>query len=557
VPSPNATRVIGGAADPVVSTILATANVASANVVYAAGSVRSGTATNAALWASGDGLNWHLVGSAPRAFAGTGDRVITGLAPLGTGFVAVGAVRTGTRWSPASWISPDGASWSQPSFAFPIQTRPAAGQIGAVVRSLSAVPTLSGSTLLFAVGGTNTAQDAWTSTDGIHWSQIPLPAAAVSAIGWRATLVASDGPTTVVADSDPGQPHLLVRNGAQWSEPSANPGVFGAVRPTAHPIGLARAGGQLELTVQVETPSQKVGGVVRSTRELRSADGATWTAVSPPVTSPVQLPGGAVAGARLGARWVAVGQSDDPLPDRPSGLVTEGLAVGWTSSDGVTWTAARPLDASPGLAVEQPEALCVGGSTIVAVGSAEQTDSGTTTVAWWSADGIHWHAAPVGPAATAGPGEEMAGCLRTATGFVAYGAGSAAGGADEPALWTSTDGARWARAGTGSFGKSAPDPLTGLVQSGHTWFAVAPPTPDPDVGDGLLAVAPGLPEAGVWVSIDQGGTWERLDQSTPLWQGADSTDATDVALIGGRVVITGAVDGELAVWVGAPVAAGA
>src|SRR5262249_18804799 len=156
----------------------------------------------------------------------------------------------------------------------------------------------------------------------------------------------------------------------------------------------ARSGSQLELTVRTTTPSQAVGGVSQSTRELRSSDGTTWTAVSTPAAAPAQLPAGAVAAARLGARWVAVGQSGSLHPAGSTGLVTEGLAVAWTSPDGVAWTAARPLDATPGLAVEQPEALCVRGTTVVAVGTTVQPNSGAEPVAWWSADGVHWHAAP-------------------------------------------------------------------------------------------------------------------------------------------------------------------
>src|SRR5262249_21675792 len=91
---------------------------ASSDAVYLGGFLRNGASIQAALWSSTDGVNWHTVVSARSAFAGNSDRVINSLAEIGTAVVAAGGLRSSRGWIPVAWISPDGASWSQPSPAF-------------------------------------------------------------------------------------------------------------------------------------------------------------------------------------------------------------------------------------------------------------------------------------------------------------------------------------------------------------------------------------------------------------------------------------------------------
>jgi len=92
--------------------------------------------------------------------------------------------------------------------------------------------------------------------------------------------------------------------------------------------------------------------------------------------------------------------------------------------------------------------------------------------------------------------------------------------------------------------------LTGLAQSGRTWLAVA--SAGSALADSLLASPPGLPEAAVWWSANSGGTWQRLDTASSLWQGQQITEVTGVAFTGPDVVVAGQVDGRLAVWLGTP-----
>ncbi|MGI8492981.1 MAG: hypothetical protein ACR2KC_06050, partial [Acidimicrobiales bacterium] len=81
-----------------------------AHGVFMAGTITSLAGVDAGLWSSADGVAWSRVSSADASFAGGDGHLIEGLASLNNGLVAVGAVRSSTgQWSPASWISPDGA----------------------------------------------------------------------------------------------------------------------------------------------------------------------------------------------------------------------------------------------------------------------------------------------------------------------------------------------------------------------------------------------------------------------------------------------------------------
>ena len=108
-----------------------------ANGVFAAGSSVNSDRLSAALWYSSDGIHWTTVRSAVSTFFGNGDHVITSLVDIAetgnpvpgtpgpTGLLAVGGVRIGASWQPASWISPNGFSWSQASESFPLDHEPA------------------------------------------------------------------------------------------------------------------------------------------------------------------------------------------------------------------------------------------------------------------------------------------------------------------------------------------------------------------------------------------------------------------------------------------------
>ena len=572
----NAEKIVSASVDPRINALLA-----EGDVVYAAGSTQAGGSTEAALWTSGDGINWHRVDSAQAVFGGEGDRVITALAPLGTGLVAVGGMDGGSGWSPVSWISPNGASWSQPSASFPMSPRAGEGLTGTLVRAVSAWTSTSGSTELVAVGGSSTAQRVWNSSDGVVWSEVPLPAASARSTAWRATLVASMEGATVVADGDPGQPHVLVNGTNGWTQPSANPGVFGPVQPMAWPQSLAKVGDQLELTVELYRPAQAIGAASTTLSVLTSDDGRDWAAPAASTAAtvaslvPPALPTGATAEIKFGSEWVAVGQGGSTPTVSTSSPNPLGMAVAWTSAASSIWSPRGALDRAPGISFELPEGVCSSRSarsvpSLAAVGAGDLAGGGYGPLAWTSTNGVVWRKATVTPPAPAGAAGEMAGCLGTPSGLVAYGQATGPTGV-VPVLWTSATGSSWSERTVSAFGPGTPAPLTGLAVDGSTWLAVAGApvvsSGSLDAGEPLgggpgLAAASGLGGSdgvgapsgiGLWTSTDGGITWRVVRPTGPAWTGVDAA-AGVVAFAGSDPVIAGSVDGRVAVWVGTPVA---
>ena len=526
------------------------------NFVYAAGSVRDGNATDAALWSTQDGINWRPIVPGQGAFSGGGNHVITGLAPLGTlpaggGLLAVGGLQAGGIWTPVSWISPDGVSWSQPAAAFPR----ASGSGDAVVRSVTAVATLVGPSAFVAAGGGAGGQYLWQSTDGVRWTQIPLPGTASTATGWQATLVASTGATTVVADDDSGQAHLLANTAKGWSEPSATAAEFGPLSATADAVSLAQSGSDIELTVRLTQAPQAVGDVTVTTAMLSSSDGVNWATTPPPGATPAQPavspPGWATAIGKLATTWLAVGSGTPGSLTAGAGSVTEGEALSSASPDGTHWGSPETLDPKPGIATESPTGLCSDNSTAAAVGEVSLPSSGVQAAAWYTTDGSHWKVAAVSPG---GGADEMLGCVAASGSFEGYGGTSGTGG-DSPALWSSPDGSHWTRGDASLFGSGAPGPISSLAASGNDWLVVASEGMDGEP-DGYPyaslppSTAPVGDQIGVWTSDNRGSTWQRQDGSGTVWQDAAGALLEQVGYVGSRAVVAGQIGGRLVVWTG-------
>jgi hypothetical protein len=535
-----ADRVIAAATDPHIDALL----VGTQGGVFAAGWEQNGSSIVGALWSSGDGLNWHPVSSAHAAFAGIGDHVITGLASFGTGFVAVGGSRIGSHWTPASWISPNGDSWSEPSAHFAMGPRSQPNASDAVVRDIAAIQTGIHSATLTAVGGGPTAQRMWTSTDGLHWAELPLPPVAAASENWAAARVAVAGSTLVVVDSDPGQPHLLVRGARGWLEPSANPVTFGAVQAVARPAGLASSSAGLLLAVQVDHFAQVLGPSTSSVALFTSADATTWT----PVASSDSFAGSRLeAIAALPAGFVAVGWTRAGAQE---------WATVWTSPNGMSWSASARLDPRPVGASDLASGVCVDGALIAVVGSVSQRSGGASARAWLSADGVRWVVVSLGPPSVAGTSTAMAGCAATPTGppgsyrVNVFGAVSGPGGNPGPTYWTAARITSWTRQTGSPFGTSFPFPTRDVARRATFWLAAG--------GEGGSELPPGAPgttiagQPGLWRSVDGGANWQRLDTSGAPWLGATPAQIDRVAWFGSLPVVAGAIDGRLAVWTGIP-----
>jgi hypothetical protein len=318
--------------------------------VYAVGSVLHADTTDhvdttdAALWTSGDGINWRP-GPIASSFTGPGDQMLSSISTFGTNLVVAGGIRLASTWMPASWISPNLFSWGAPSESFPEPTGERLDLTGSVVAGVSVSPD---GTTLAAVGGSPSEQRLWLSTDGINWTPVPFPQAAADDADWTAGAVATTGTTTVVIDPNPGQPRVLVDGVKGWREVTAEPGTFGSPQAVATPTHLVDDAGRLVMTVDVKQPGQQLGQDRDSTEILTSPNGHHWsvaatgnTFLDQTVTGLAVTDGGLVALGGPSATTAAVASGD--FPNEPA------LTV-WRSTDATRWTTVR-LDAQGVVAV--------------------------------------------------------------------------------------------------------------------------------------------------------------------------------------------------------------
>jgi hypothetical protein len=486
--------------------------------VFAGGSYGDGNQLVAGLWYSSDGIHWSAVRSPVNAPSGVGDHVVTSLvgtgeagisvpgAPTPSGLLAVGAVRVGSTWQPASWISPNGLSWSQTSESFPLDTEPPSSP-GAIAYQAAGAPGH-----LFAVGGSPARQRLWESSNGLAWTEVPLPKAATDDSAWHLGLVAAAGRVAVLADNIPGQPYVLVRRDGAWSEPTAD-AMFGTPLSTAVPTSLVDDNGTLVMSVELSDPGAHLGVGASSVAVLTSSDGTSWRTVTThafddstvnqllPVTAgllavgsaplsgaygagagtwtgafaSLSLNGGATwprepispgtlggaAGGGAAAAAAAAGSAVQPALTAPAGgpLVATAAgrlgnsdyvvgeagaeAVGWYSPDGTAWEAPQPLDTSPQLGTERPLATCWTGNSAVVVGTVTSTGRGSQPDAWVSSDGSSWTNATFSPSPPTGSTTTVDGCLSTGNGFIAFGGTTGNGSVEQPILWSSSDGTVW------------------------------------------------------------------------------------------------------------------
>jgi hypothetical protein len=239
-----------------------------------------------------------------------------------------------------------------------------------------------------------------------------------------------------------------------------------------------------------------------------------------------------------------------------AGAANGGPAMGWTSSNGTTWTSTGTLEQTPASAAETTSGACptaTGGAVVV--GSVLAGTGGARGAAW-----------PVGRAASAAqPGdvvgvgqtnvlpappvdsdERLLGCAAAGGQLVAWGASAASNGTPEAALWTSPTGEVWTRQSPSALGSAAGTAaITDLATDGDTWLAVTGASTSPWTEDTLATL-------GVWQSPDAGKTWQQVTTAGSPWMSSYGVSADQVAYLDGRAVIVGQVDSRLAVWVGTP-----
>ena len=185
-------------------------------------------------------------------------------APTPSGLLAVGGVRVGLRLA-AGLV--DLARTAFRGARLRRASRSTRSRQTAPGRSLMRV----GGSLdhLFAVGGSPRRQRLWQSSDGLAWSEVPLPPPATSDQSWHIGLVAATGQVAVLADNLPGQPYVLVHRNGAWYQPSAD-GIFGQPQPTAVPTSLVDDDGTLVMSVELYDPGQRLGYGTSSVAVLTS-----------------------------------------------------------------------------------------------------------------------------------------------------------------------------------------------------------------------------------------------------------------------------------------------
>jgi hypothetical protein len=453
--------------------------------VYVSGTVQTGTDTDGQLWISSDSVHWRAYFASDNPFKGPDDHAVEGLADMNGSLVAVGAVRSGPSWTPASWVSPDGVSWTEPDEAIPTASRPqAVDGAGTVIRDV-----VSTSRGLVAVGGSGASQRLWTSPDGVTWAEVTLPAAAADSSTWSADLVASNGPTTVVVDDQTGQSHVLVDGPGGWDDVTASTTAFGAPLTVATPVAVARDGGRLVLAVDVDRPARALGGAASETAAvLASSDGKAWQ---------VLAEGGSLARARIedlavsGDQLVAVGERSRRSGGSPAPAV-------WTSSTGRRWTLVSGLSVGSGtVAAVVADGSVADGPKTEAFGSAGRTTSaaGEVPVTWGLTKG-HKQLSQLDQVISLGAARPLAAC--------SYGHQVAVVGtatrAVPPPPSTPTAGTTGTTTTT-----AAPTPTTTVPHTGSTASTAG------QGNDGSMAVA--------WSSL--GGSWTRASVVPVTGVGAD------------------------------------
>ncbi len=286
-------------------------------------------------WTSSDGRSWTPA-TVEGVAACPGPARCPGMAEVAAGvggFVAIGEELTEARHSGMVWQSPDGRDWrivgSGPMFDLgpciegcTTMTDVAGGPNGFVAIGARVVQTRPGK-----VEGVRVDDLAWFSPDGLTWEPVSADPFVVAGSSVELAGIASG------------------------------------------PAGFAIAG---SIT--------KTGGAEGSERPMfwTSADGRTWTRISPTGPRPGVVPATVVAAS---PGYVAVGGCRDGT-----------CAVAWTSPDGTTWTP-HPIDPSESPPVPGAgEAAASDGERVIAF-------SATGTTVWSSDDGVEWQRHDVDAAA--------------------------------------------------------------------------------------------------------------------------------------------------------------
>ena len=285
--------------------------------------------------------------------------------------------------------------------------------------------------------------------------------------------------------------------------------------------------------------------LTRETDPELSASAFTWSRV--PYDEAVFGGSGAQSMSSVtvgGPGLVAVGSSWDGEEDR-----NVGVAVVWTSPDGVVWSRV-PHDEAVfgGSGAQSMSSVTVGGPGLVAVGSSWEEDRTDVAAAvWTSPDGVNWSRVPHNKEIFGGAGfQNMQSVTVGGPGLVAV--GSEDGGLEPgAAVWTSVDGITWSRVPHNKEIFGGEDSRQ-MQTDGAGRKAMNGVTAG---GPGLVAVGSDGFDAAVWTSPD-GVTWSRVPHDESVFGGATTQSMWSVTVASpGLVAVGGDSSGDdvaAAVW---------
>jgi hypothetical protein len=242
------------------------------------------------------------------------------------------------------------------------------------------------------------------------------------------------------------------------------------------------------------------------------------------------------------------------------GVASNNRQAMWTSTDGVTWSAA-PVPQATG---DKIAGIAADGNRILAVGRGADL----AAVAWITTDLATWTRHEIGTKATAVTAVGFHGSFVVGGGLVTQEAVGPDGQASvDPAVWLSTDGTKWTSANLGGDNGSGAITVVGVTSRGtiatradccgNGWFispagpaamlAPAPPAglsaivegPQGFIGAGsagfmtspaIAVVAPGEPVAPA--AMDAGATWQTVPAALPVPTALTAaSDASGIAYV--------------------------
>ncbi len=418
-----------------------------------------GGGTQAVIWMSRDGLNWHRVTAAGLGLAGAGETVqsISYATYRGDATVISGAVTAGGASYSGAWLSTDGgSSWTR--LSIPVSNGAGGTISGLAFDADGLIAVRPGGASPGAAYGV-----AYFSPNGLAWRYAGTIGAAA---GWSPGVVKGTDEGFVVAGQT-ATGHIVAYTstgaGDAW-QPTGSLGQAAAESVTS--VTLAPGGTVVAVgATRGSTVSQQpvvleatTAGTVRPVLVQGGAAGVVpelavnGTAVSPSGTMiAVGSADGYPAvwqGTPGGGAWHLVSRLS--LVSAYPGLatltsVTYGGRAGWlavgvpgpvvlTSADGVTWRRAAGIEKD--LGEVSAVAAVAGPAGYSVVGRPAGPADGSVADVWWSGNLASWVQAQ-DMNVTSGPTQVLA-VAADQHGFV-----SAGSHGNQPAVWTTTDGKLW------------------------------------------------------------------------------------------------------------------